>query len=73
MSVHHGVIDDSIHVGVTVLSTFLKLFWLHWHLGVDVAIVDAYRWAFVFLLFPTERRGTRQSQEEQDISCVPFA
>lgn len=58
--IHHGVIDDSVHVGVTVLSSFLKLFWLHRHLGVDVAIVDAYRWAFAFLLFPTERMRTRE-------------
>ena len=54
MPVHHGVIDDGIHMGVVVRLSFLKDFWLHRHLGIDVTIVDTYSWALVDLLFPTE-------------------
>lgn len=73
MPIYDGVIDVSIHVGFTVLSYFLKLFWLHRQLGVDVAIVDTYSQALVFLLFPTEKeRGQEGSQEESDLRCVPL-
>lgn len=69
VAVHHGVINDRVHVGVAVLSSFLTLFWLHWHLGVDVAIVDAYSWPFARLLLPTKRKGTRGSGRNRSWLC----
>lgn len=65
MPIYHSVVDDCIYVGVAVLSYFLQLFWLHGHLGVDVAIVDTYSRALVYLLFPTEREGAREKLGRQ--------
>lgn len=45
MPMCHVVFNACIYVGVNVLLQFLKLFWFHWHLGIDVAIVDTYGWA----------------------------
>lgn len=65
MPVYHSVIDDCIYVGLAVLPYFLQLFWLHGHLGVDVAIVDAYGQGLVYLLFPSEREGAREKSGRQ--------
>lgn len=59
--IHHGVIDDGIHMGVIVLPSLLKLFWLHRHLGIDVTIVDTHSRALGDLLFPTEKGNKTES------------
>lgn len=52
MPIHHGVLDDRVYVVLTVLLNFLKLFWLHRQLGLDIAVVDTYGRALVCLLLP---------------------
>lgn len=66
MPVYHGVVNDGIHVRVVVLAPFLKLLRLHWHLGVDVPIVDAYGWALGDLLFLTE--GGKETEIRKNVT-----
>lgn len=73
MPIYDGVIDVCIHVGFTVLSYFLKLFWLHRHLGVDVAIVDTCGrplFIFFFLFFFTKKTRANSSKVPPPITVM---
>lgn len=65
MPIHHGILDDCIYMGIIVLSPFLKLFWLSWHLGIDVAIIDTHGGALVCLLFPIWKRNKTEVRKER--------
>ena len=51
---------------VVVLAPFLKLLWLHRHLGVDVPVVDAYSRALGDLLFLTE--GGKETEVRKNMT-----